>query len=264
MIVETYTANLGMRILYAAMLVLYLIGVVIQMRFLGNLRTLKREPLHLRLAAGGDGQAYRGIPALVRADAPPLRALALVVVLNFMAGGLQRPLLGDLRHRALGLTAAQWGLILLIESVITMALFLPAGLLVDRWGRTASLIAALALFCIASPLFVLLHGFAAILFVRRRAVQRVGRVPAIFDRLEARRPRVIEHEPADEPLADPDDLLDRPPAPAWRRSRRSAPRACRPARRSAGARPAAPRGRGSDRSGWALPVGVALDTASAS
>lgn len=165
-IVDAYTANLGMRILYSGMLVIYLVSVVIQMRFLKETSHVPRETMRIPALVEAVGQAYRGIPALVRQMSTPLKALAVVIVLNFMAGGLQGPFWVVYATDHVRLTAAEWGLILLIEGVIKMGLFLPAGMLVDRWGRTASLIAALAVFCVASPLFVLLHGFAAVLLVR--------------------------------------------------------------------------------------------------
>jgi MFS family permease len=66
----------------------------------------------------------------------------------------------------IGLSAAEWGLILLVEGVIKTVLALPAGMLVDRWGRTSSLAAAIVIFTLTAPLFVLLRGFTAILLLR--------------------------------------------------------------------------------------------------
>jgi MFS family permease len=68
-------------------------------------------------------------------------------------------------------------LILLAEAVVKLVLFLPAGLLVDRWGRTASLTAALVISTLVTPLFVVLSGLTAILLVR--AVIAVAFVLAI-------------------------------------------------------------------------------------
>jgi MFS family permease len=56
---------------------------------------------------------------------------------------------------------------------------MPAGVLVDRWGRTTTLIAALVISTVAMPLFVVLHGFIAILLVRVvHAVAFVLAIPA--------------------------------------------------------------------------------------
>jgi MFS family permease len=137
----------------------------------------RREPLHLAALLDALSKAYRGIPRLVRQMPRPLIALTVVVVLSFMANGLAGSFWVVFATEHIGLSATQWGLIMLVESVIKSLLFLPAGLLVDRWGRTASLITALVIATIATPLFVVLHGMAAILALR--AVLSVAFVLAI-------------------------------------------------------------------------------------
>jgi len=76
-----------------------------------------------------------------------------------------------------GLSSSAWGLILLIESALKMVLFIPAGILVDRWGRTPSLLAALLVALVSIPSFVFADGFAAVLLIR--AVIAVAFVIAI-------------------------------------------------------------------------------------
>lgn len=176
-VIERYSANLGMRILYAGMLVIYLATALIQHYTLKENSPARRESLHLAALLDALSKAYRGIPGLVRQMPRPLLALAVVVVLSFMANGLAGSFWVVFATEHIGLSATQWGLIMLVESVIKSLLFLPAGLLVDRWGRTASLITALVIATIATPLFVVLHGMAAILALR--AVLSVAFVLAI-------------------------------------------------------------------------------------
>ena len=165
-IIERYSANLGMRILYAVMLVLYLSGALIQRRFLREDPSSTRERLSLASLTRALGQAYRGIPALLRQMSPSLKVLAWVVLLSFLANGVTSAFWVVYATQQIGLSAAEWGLILLIEAFVRLAAFLPAGLLVDRWGRRNALLTALAISTLAIPLFVVLSSFTAILLIR--------------------------------------------------------------------------------------------------
>jgi MFS family permease len=165
-IIQRYSADLGMRLLYGVMFVVYLASAFIVLRFLKEPSSTRRSPLRLPVLLNALGQAYRGIPGLVRQMPRPLKALALVVVLSFVTNGLTGSFWVVFATERLALPVEDWGLILLLEAVARLALFLPAGLLVDRWGRTATLNLALAAAALATPLFVLLNGFTAILLVR--------------------------------------------------------------------------------------------------
>lgn len=165
-VVERYGANTGVRILYGVMLGLYLCGTLIQMRFLKEPRPLPVEHLSLDDLLAVLKAAYRSIPATVKRFPVPLKALTIVVILSFMANGVAGPFWVVFAVEQLGLSPAQWGTILLIESLLKVLLFVPAGLLVDRWGRTRSLLLALILSLVSVPLFVFVQGFAAVLAIR--------------------------------------------------------------------------------------------------
>ena len=165
-VIERYSPDLGMRILYGAMLLSGLAATFIQMRLLKEPSPTRREPLHISALVKALSQAYRSIPRLVRQMPRPLIALALVITLSFVANGLAGSFWVVFATDHIGLSAAEWGLILLVEAVVKVVLFLPAGMLVDRWGRTSSLVAALVISTLATPLFVVLHGFVAILLLR--------------------------------------------------------------------------------------------------
>jgi MFS family permease len=166
LVIERYSPNLGMRILYTAMLVINLAVTAIQHRFLKETSQTVREPLKLPALLNALSQAYRGIPALVRQMSTPLRLLAVVVMLTFMAQAMTGAFWVVFATEQAGLSAAEWGIIMLVESVVKLVLFLPAGLLVDRWGRVTSLVTALAIFSITTFVFIFVHGFTAILLVR--------------------------------------------------------------------------------------------------
>jgi MFS family permease len=177
LVIDRYSANLGMRILYAAMMMLGFVAAYVQWRYLKETAHIERLPFRLKYMVSALGQAYRGVPSLVRQMSWPLRSLALVVVFAFMGNAISGPFWVVYATEHLHLSPSQWGLILLVESVAKMALFIPAGMLVDRWGRTRSMLLALVIWTACNPLFILLQGFTAILVLR--AVLSVAFVLAI-------------------------------------------------------------------------------------
>lgn len=165
-IIEKYTANLGMRILYGVMLITYLAGTFIQHRFLRENSTAPREPLKLKALTRVFVQAYTSIPALLKQMSPSLRALACVILLSFLANGVASAFWVVYAIEQIGLSATQWGLIMLVERVVLLFSFIAAGLLVDRWGRKMVLLAALLISAFTLPLFIILKSFLAILLIR--------------------------------------------------------------------------------------------------
>ena len=179
LIIERAGAELGMRILYAVLIVFYLASTLLQVRYLKEPAGPPREKLQPRELLAALSQVFRAIPRLVREMSPALKALTLIIMLTFMAHALTGAFWVVFATNIQALSPAQWGLILLIEAVLKWALLVPAGVLVDRWGRTASLIAALALFTLGTPLFYLVRGFYPVLAVRLLlAVPFVLAIPA--------------------------------------------------------------------------------------
>ena len=66
----------------------------------------------------------------------------------------------------IGLSATEWGLILLVEAVVKLFAFMAAGVLVDRYGRKKILLVALLISLFTIPLFVILKSFIAIMLIR--------------------------------------------------------------------------------------------------
>lgn len=165
-IIARYSVTLGMRILYGVMLVVYLLSALIQLRFLKESPHAVRKPLRIAGLFKALNLAYRGIPAMLRRMSPSLVALTLMIVFTFIGNGMTGPFWVIFAIDHIKLTTSEWGLILLVESVVKVALFLPAGLLVDRWGRTRALVLALLIWSLANPLFIFLHGFWPLLLLR--------------------------------------------------------------------------------------------------
>jgi len=165
-VIDTYGANTGVRTLYGVMMALYIFSAVIQIRFLKETRPNPGERLRISDLPSVLSDTYGGIPAMLRRFPRSLKALTGVVILSFMANGVASPFWVVYAVEHIGLSSSRWGLILLIETVLRIVMFIPAGMLVDRWGRTASLLAALLLSLVSIPLFVFATGFTTVLLIR--------------------------------------------------------------------------------------------------
>jgi MFS transporter, DHA1 family, multidrug resistance protein len=166
LVIERFSANLGMRLLYGLMMAVYLLVAVLQLRHLKEPNPEGRVGFSWRAVLAALQQAYSGIPALLRGLPVPARALAGVVLLSFLSNGVSTAFWVVYATEEIGLSPAAWGTILLIEGVVRMASFLPAGWIADRLGRTQALVAALAITLVAAPLFLLVRSFAAALLIR--------------------------------------------------------------------------------------------------
>lgn len=156
----------GMRILYAVMVAYNLLSATIHLRYLKEtsdppgheLATLR--PIHLLKLA------YAGVPHTLRQLPRALKAPAGVLTLGFVANGIAGAFWVVYAQEEIGLSSSQWGLILLIETSLRSLMYVPAGIIVDRWGRTRCVAASLLLFLIAIPSFVLVGGFVPALLTR--------------------------------------------------------------------------------------------------
>lgn len=165
-VVEAYGTLQGLRALYVVMLLLYVSNGIIHLRFLEETSTPTGQKLAIRQVPAMLWETYRGVPAMVKRFPPALRALTVVVILNFMANGVASPFWVVYVVDEIGLSPSSWGLILLMEMVLRWLMFMPAGLIVDRWGRTRSLLAALSLSLVSIPFTIFARGFVPVLLIR--------------------------------------------------------------------------------------------------
>ena len=165
-VVELSGPNTGIRMLYGAMLVLYLACAIIHVRFLKESRPKSHTRLTVSSFPSLLAEAYGGIPTLLRGLPLSLKALAGVISLSFMANGVASPFWVVYAIEQIGLSSSRWGLILLCETALRLLILIPAGVVVDRWGRTTSLLVALLLSTVAIPLFIFAKDFTAVLLIR--------------------------------------------------------------------------------------------------
>lgn len=166
LVIQRHGNETGMRILYGILTGLYFSCTLIQIRLLKEPDGRVNLPIRPRELLAALGDVYRGIPGLVRGMSRPLIALTGVIILAFLAHALNGAFWVVYATQIQQLSAPEWGLVLLVETLVKWFLMMPAGLVVDRWGRTRALVAALALFCVGTPLYILACGMPGVLAVR--------------------------------------------------------------------------------------------------
>jgi MFS family permease len=167
-VVDAYGPNTGLRALFGVMMLFYILSAVIQIRFLKETTVHPRNEKRLAVSdlRGVLRDAYGGIPSMLGQLPRSLKALAGVIVLSFMATAVAAPFWVLYAVEHIGLSSSAWGLVLLVEMILKSVMFVPAGVLVDRWGRTSSLLTALLISLVFTPLFVFAPGLTAVLLMR--------------------------------------------------------------------------------------------------
>jgi MFS family permease len=156
----------GMRVLYGVMMVFYTLSAAINLRFLRETSAPTEPDFGWADLPRAFKAAYGGIPALLRRFPRSLRALSIVLILCFVANAIAGPFWVVYASDQLGLSSATWGLILLVETVLRNVVYMPAGALVDRYGRTRFLIASLLLALVSVPLFAWSRTWVHVMVLR--------------------------------------------------------------------------------------------------
>jgi len=164
-LIEIYGTAPGMRILYALLAGAIAAGATINLRFLKETASKgeKGPPMSVSQIFR---DVYGGIPSMLRQLPVSVRALGIVVILSFMANGVATSFWVIYAVEEIGLSTVDWGLILFIEAALKTIIYIPAGVLVDRYGRARSLMASLLFSLVSIPMFILAGDFYQVLVIR--------------------------------------------------------------------------------------------------
>ncbi len=165
-ILEAHGTETGMRILYGVMTVIYTTNAAISHRFLRETSEASSEGLNLSALPDVFREAYGCIPELLKTLPTTVKAVALICTLGFVSNAIASPYWVVYATDILHLSASEWGLILLIEMGLRSLVSIPAGVAVDRYGRTTFIRAALLVSGIAMPLYLTATGFVQVLLIR--------------------------------------------------------------------------------------------------
>ncbi len=178
-VIEIYGAAFGMRILYGLLAAAIIISATINLRYLKETSTKEGEKVSLSDVTKIFKDVYGGIPSMLAELPRSVKALGVVLILLFMCNGVASPFWVVYAVERIGLSSVEWGLILLVEAALKTLLYIPAGMIVDRYGRTRSLLASLLLTLVSIPFFVYSTRFIEILLIRMAvAVATVFFIPA--------------------------------------------------------------------------------------
>ena len=163
---DHYGVEFGMRVLYSVMSVAYFSTAMVNLWFIRETRDAIDNDISLGNVSQTLKNSYSGIPEMLGRLPRSMKGLAAIIILAFVANGMSGPFWVVFAKEILELSSSQWGLILLIESIVRSLVGIPAGFIVDRFGRSRFIILSLFLGGIAIYSFGLISGFVAVLAVR--------------------------------------------------------------------------------------------------
>ena len=162
---DAWGVERGMRILYVAMAAAYAGGATINLLFLKETRQVSPDRVRMDNLAQTFRGVYADIVPMLRGFSPALKAMSVIVTLCFVCNGLAGPFWVVYVTTEVGLSSSQWGLILLVEAGLRNLSTIPAGFLVDHFGRRRFILMVL-LFSWVIPLLLLAGSFAQVLVLR--------------------------------------------------------------------------------------------------
>jgi MFS family permease len=163
---DAYGDESGMRVLYGVMMTAYLASAAINHRFLEETTVSANNRVHWAALPQAFKDAYSGVLAMFKKLPRSLRAQAVIVILGFTSNAIASSFWVVYAKEHIGLTATEWGSILLVETLLRTLILLPAGMAVDRYGRTRFILASLMISMVAMPLFVLSSNSTQVLLIR--------------------------------------------------------------------------------------------------
>ena len=162
---DAWGVERGMRILYVAMAAAYAGGATINLLFLKETRQVSPDRVRMDNLAQTFRGVYADIVPMLRGFSPALKAMSVIVTLCFVCNGLAGPFWVVYVTTEVGLSSSQWALILLVEAGLRNLSTIPAGFLVDHFGRRRFILMVL-LFSWVIPLLLLAGSFAQVLVLR--------------------------------------------------------------------------------------------------
>ncbi len=165
LIVEFYGDNFGIRILYLFLVVVQIFGAFLVYRYLQETYTAEKQETRSSIATILR-EAYGGIPELLRNLPRSVKALAVLLGMGFIANGISSPFWVVYTTEVIGISKIDWGLILLLESILKTVLTIPFGIIADRYSRTKTLFLAILFSLVSIPTIIFAKTFVHVLLIR--------------------------------------------------------------------------------------------------
>jgi MFS family permease len=165
-VIDAYGEEFGMRVLYGVMMVAYLASAAINHRCLKETASSSKNRVDWSALPQAFKDAYGGAISMFKKLPRSLQAQAVIIILGFTCNAIASSFWVVYAKEQIGLTATEWGGILLVETLLRNILLIPAGIAVDRYGRARFVVASLTLSLVTMPLFVLSSNLTQVLLVR--------------------------------------------------------------------------------------------------
>jgi MFS family permease len=172
LIVVNFGDKTGVRILYAIYWVSYVINTI-ALRYFKDVEpeNPSEEKVNLLNILK---QVYSGTPSLIREMSRSVKALGIVSMMAFVANSITSSFWIVYVTQIIGVEKVEWGVILFIEAITRVSFTIPAGMIVDRYGRSSSLMIALIISLVAFPSLVFATSFFHVLLIRLGAAIAVA------------------------------------------------------------------------------------------
>jgi MFS family permease len=164
-IIELYDINLGMRLLYASLVLALTINSTLILKYLRETTTIKKSETTQNIL-GILKDAYSGIPTLIQRMPLSVKALGVLIGMGFIANAIAAPFWVIYVIEIIGLSSIDWGLILLLESILKTFLTFPSGMIADRYSKRRIIFVAMLLSLISLPSLIFAKTFTHVLLIR--------------------------------------------------------------------------------------------------
>ena len=165
MVLEALGVSVGMRVMYGLLASSSLVSALLVSRYMVDTREVVGYD-ELPSVGAILRETYGGIPELVSGLPRSVKALGVVILMGFIGNAVSSPFWVVHVVEEVGLSSLDWGLVIVLETILKTLFIFPAGVLVDRYGRTRSLLVSLVIALFSMPLMVLAEGFYHVLFIR--------------------------------------------------------------------------------------------------
>jgi len=157
--------EIGVRYLYALLLVIYFASTTIRMKFLKE--TVKRTGPSLGFSDLKElmKESFRSIVDVFKWAPTSLKAFALVTALSFTANAVAGPFWVVYAIQVVGLSKTEWGSLLALYSAFRIAVSIPAGAAIDRFGKRKIIVASFILSITPLLCFTRSKGYTDILAI---------------------------------------------------------------------------------------------------
>jgi MFS family permease len=162
----------GVRMLYVIYLFSFIVNTIV-LRYLKDIEPKNPSEERINLL-NILKQVYSEVPSLIKDMPRSIKALSIVSGMALISNSFTAPYWIVYISEVIGIEKVEWGLILLIEAITRVAFIIPSGIIVDRYGRSRSLMIALLISLVSFPSLIFANRFVHVLLIRLGAAVAVS------------------------------------------------------------------------------------------